>query len=212
MCNAQAHRMARAGRRGRVETQPSRRLTGAHLPWKMRTRQPRGASYGGRIITERYQALMIGHGAIVMFFGLISGFFFAFNLVGEITLWPIPGTFDVHIPGDPERWRAAHTGNITNALMIIAAGLCLPRLQLSRGAERFVAWGLILTVWGNLGFYFISAFGAPGRGLTMGANKFGGGDFWSQLNFLIAYPGAFIAPVALLLIARGAFLAARKPR
>jgi hypothetical protein len=167
---------------------------------------------GERTITERYQALMIGHGAIVMFFGLISGFFFAFNLVEEITLWPIPGTFDVRIPGDPERWRAAHLGNITNALMIIAAGLCLPRLQLSRGAEKFVAWGLILTVWGNLGFYFISAFGAPGRGLTMGANKFGGGDFWSQLNFLIAYPGAFIAPVALLVIARGAFLAARTHR
>ncbi len=155
---------------------------------------------------------MIGHGTIILFLGLVSGYLFAFNLVGEITLWPIPGTLHVRIPGNPERWRAAHSGNILNALMIIAAALSLPRLRLSRGAERFVAWGLMLTVWGNFAFYMISAFGASGRGLTMGPNKFGSGDFWSQANFLVAYPGAFIAPVALLLIARGAFVAARGHR
>ena len=160
---------------------------------------------------DRYRSLMIGHGAIVLFFGLLAGFSFAFALIDEVTLWPFPGTWSFSLPGDTDRWRAAHTGNILNGLMIIAAALCLPHLRLSERAAKFVAWGLILTVWGNLGFYFLAAFGASGRGLSMGPNRFGGGDLLSQLNFLIAYPGAFIAPVALLLIARGAFRAARTP-
>jgi len=160
-------------------------------------------------MTQRYQSLMIGHGAIILFLGLMSGYLFAFNLIEQIQLWPFPGSLDVRIPGDPARWRGAHTGNILNALMIIAAALSLPHLRLSGGAEKFVAWGMILTVWGNFGFYMLSAFGASGRGLTMAPNKFGGGDLMSQLNFLVAYPGAIIAPIALLMIARGAFVAAR---
>ena len=72
---------------------------------------------------------MIGHGAIILFLGLVSGYLFAFNLVEEITLWPIPGTLDVRIPGSPERWRAAHSGNIMNALMIIAAALSPARVS-----------------------------------------------------------------------------------
>jgi len=160
---------------------------------------------------DRYRSLMIGHGAIVLFFGLLAGFSFAFALLGEVTLWPLPGSLRFTWAADPDRWRAAHTGNILNGLMIIAAALSLPHLRLSERAMKFVAWGLILTVWGNLGFYFLSAFGASGRGLSMGPNPFGGGDLLSQLNFLVAYPGAFIAPVALLLIARGAFQAARTP-
>jgi hypothetical protein len=152
---------------------------------------------------------MIGHGAIVLFLGLISGYLLLFNLIGEITLWPIPGSLDVQIPGDAARWRAAHTGNVTNALMIMAVALALPHLRLTPRVERFTAWGLILTIWGNVGFYLLSALGASGRGLTLGPNKFGGGDAVSVLAFLIGYPGAFIAPVILLLVARGAFVAAR---
>lgn len=161
-------------------------------------------------MTQRRQALMIGHGAVIVFIGLMAGYFFLFNLIGEITLWPIPGTWKVQIPGDAARWRGAHTGNIANGLMAIAFGLCLPRLRLSAGAEKFVTWGIILAIWGNVGFYSFSAFGAAGRGLTFGPNRFGGGDLASQLAFLIGYPGAFIAPIAVLLVARGAFLAARE--
>ena len=161
-------------------------------------------------MTRRYQSLMIGHGAIILFFGLITGYLFAFNLIEKISLWPIPGELDVRIPGDPARWRGAHTGNIMNALMIMAVAAGLPYLRLSAHMEKFVAYGMILTVWGNLGFYFTSAFGAAGRGLTMGANKFGGGDLMSQFNFLVAYPGAIIAPIILLVVARGAFVAARQ--
>ncbi|MGH7894793.1 MAG: styrene-oxide isomerase StyC [Candidatus Binatia bacterium] len=160
-------------------------------------------------MTDRHRALMIGHGTLVVFLGLAMGYLFLFNLIGEITLWPIPGSLRVQIPGDVRGWRAAHTGNIMNGLMAIAVGLSLPHLRLSAASERFVVWGLILTIWGNVGFYVLSALGAAGRGLTLGPNKFGGGDPLSVLAFLVGYPGAFLAPVAVLLIARGAFTAAR---
>jgi len=160
-------------------------------------------------MTARRQALMIGHGTLVLVLGLLVGFVFLFNLIGEVTLWPIPGTLHVAIPGDPARWRAAHLGNLTNGLMAIALGLCLPRVRLSPGAEGFVTWSVIAAIWGNAGFYLLSALGAAGRGLTFGPNRFGGGDVLSILAFLAGYPGAFVLPVAVLLVARGAFAAAR---
>ena len=160
-------------------------------------------------MTERRQALMIGHGTLVLLVGFLMGFVFLFNLIGEITLWPIPGTLHVAIPGDAARWRAAHIGNLTNGLMAIALGLCLPRVRLSAGVEGFVTWGVIAAIWGNAGFYLLSALGAAGRGLTFGPNRFGGGDALSVLAFLLGYPGAFVLPVAALLVARGAFATAR---
>lgn len=160
-------------------------------------------------MTERRQALMIGNGALVLFVGLLSGYAYMFHLIGEITLWPIPGSIDLAVGTDSTRWRAAHSGNIMNALMVIGAGLALPKLRLSDGAEKFVTWVLILTIWGNVGFYTFSALGAANRGLTMGANRLGDSDVLGTLAFLIGYPGAFLAPVAILLLARGAFAAAR---
>lgn len=160
-------------------------------------------------MTDRHQALLIGHGALVLLIGLLVGYLFLFNLIGEITLWPIPGSLPVQLPGDARAWRAAHTGNIMNGLMAIVFGLCLPHLRLSATTEKLVAWGLILVVWGNVGFYLLSAAGAAGRGLTFGPNKFGGGDLLSVLAFLVGYPGAFVAPVVVLLVARAAFSSAR---
>ena len=151
---------------------------------------------------------MIGNGALVLFVGLMAGFGLTFHLLGELSLWPIPGAMPIELPGDTRAWRAAHTGNIMNALMVIGVALTLPYLALSRRAEGFVAWGLILVVWGNLGFYVLSALGASGRGLSFGPNRFGGGDVLSAVTFLVAYPGAFIAPVIAVLIARAAFRAA----
>jgi hypothetical protein len=161
-------------------------------------------------MTKRYQALMIGHGALVLLVGLLMGFGFIFSLIGEISLWPIPGHWAIPMPGDERAWRAAHIGNILNGVMAMAGGLCLPYARLKEGTEKFVAWSFVIAVWGNAGFYFFSALGATGRGLTFGANRFGGGDVLSILNFLVAYPGAVLLPIAVFLLARGALAVARE--
>lgn len=160
--------------------------------------------------TRRHQALMIGNGALVLLLGLLCGFALLFHLLGELALWPIPGSLAVQIPGQPQRWVAAHIGNLMNALMLIVVALCLPLLRFSLRSEKFLAWGLIVTAWGNAGFYLLSALGASGRGLSFGANRFGGGDLLSQLTFLVAYPGAVISVIAMLLLARRAFALARE--
>jgi hypothetical protein len=156
-------------------------------------------------MTKRYEALMIGNGALIFFIGLMSGYLFLFRLIEEIRIWPIPGSLKIVLPGDERAWRAADAGNIMNALMLIGIGLCLDRLRLSVGSAKVVCWGLIVSAWGNLGFYLLSALGATGRGLSFGPNRFGGGDFLSILTFLVAYPGAILAPIAMILVARGAF-------
>lgn len=113
---------------------------------------------------KRHQALMIGNGALVLLLGLLCGFVLLFNLLGELALWPIPGSLKIQIPGESHRWVAAHLGNIMNALMLIAVALCLPLLRFSPRIEKFLAWGLIVTAWGNAGFYLLSAPGCFGQG------------------------------------------------
>ena len=146
-------------------------------------------------MSEGLQRHMIGHAMLILCLGLLAGFPLATSL--------LDGT------GHPERCRAAHTGNITNGLMLLGAAWCVSRLALSPGALRFVGWGLILTVWGNFIFYLGAALGASGRGLSFGPNRFGGGDLLSQITFLGPLPGAVIAPIALLLLAWAAFAGAR---
>jgi styrene-oxide isomerase len=161
-------------------------------------------------MTKRYESLMIGNGALIFFVGLMSGYLFLFRLIEEISIWPIPGSIKIVLPADERAWRAAHVGNILNALMLIGIGLSLSRLRVSVTSAKVICWGLILSAWGNFGFYTLSAFGATGRGLSFGENRFGGGDLLSTLTFLVAYPGAILAPIAMLLVARGAFAGARE--
>ncbi len=158
----------------------------------------------------KYDSLLIAHGAIILFLGLTSGFFFLFSLLGEISLWPIPGSIKFQMPADDRAWRAAHVGNILNALMLIGSGLALTRVRLSEAQQKWVYWGLLIAGYGNFGFYIGSALGATGRGLSFGPNRFGGGDLLSTFTFLVAYPGAITAPIAMILLARGGFAAARE--
>ena len=161
---------------------------------------------------RRHQAILIGHGALVLCFGLVAGFGFTFHLLGELSLWPVPGGVPVQIPGDPGRWRGAHVGGITNGLMAMAVGLALPVAALEERVERWVTWGIVGAVWGNVVFYVSNALGAANHGLSFGGNRLGPGDVLGMIGFFGAYPGAFVAPVMLVLLARGAFRAARIQR
>jgi hypothetical protein len=163
-------------------------------------------------MTSRLQSLMIANGALVLLVGMLSGLVFLFHLLGEVSLWPIPAALHFQIPGDERGWRAAHVGNIANGTMVVALGAVLHRLHLGRTAEKWVAWGLICTAWGNCVFYVFSAALTTGRGLSFGANRFGGGDVYNSIAFLAAYVAVFAVIVSLVLIARGALGAARSSR
>ena len=158
---------------------------------------------------RRDQAWLVGNGALALCFGLVAGYGFLFHLIGEISLWPIPGAIATQIPGDPARWRGAHVGAITNGLMAIAVGVALPLAPMAERTRRLVTWAIVVAVWGNIVFYVANALGAANHGLTFGDNRLGAADLLSRLGFFGAYAGALVAPVALLVLARAAFAAGR---
>ncbi len=85
--------------------------------------------------TKSNQLLLIRHGAAVMLLGMVAGFAYAFSLLGEISLSPIPVTFADNFPGRADGWRAAHVGNILNGVMIVALASAFPRIALGPDSE-----------------------------------------------------------------------------
>lgn len=160
-------------------------------------------------MTGRLQALMIANAGMVLLLGMLMGLPFVFHLIGEISLWPLPFSIAYEIPGTERGWRAAHVGNILNGTMLLAVAAVFHRLTLAPGARKVLAWTLILTVWGNAVFYVMAAIFTTGRGLTFGANRFGGGDWFNSIGYLAALTAVFAVLVALVLLVRGAFAAAR---
>lgn len=153
--------------------------------------------------TRRLQALMLGNGFLVMIAGMLFGFLLAFSLLESIDLWPIPA-IAVQLPGTPRGWAVAHVGCILNGLMVVAVGMALPTLSLSRSSGRWVAWGLTLTAWGNTAFYAFAPL-AANRALSVGANKFGEGSVAGLLGFVPAMIAAVLVLIALAIAARAAF-------
>ena len=152
-------------------------------------------------MNDRLHALMVAHGALVFIVGLLAGFPFAFLLLGKITLWPIPGSIDVMMPGDVRGWRMAHLEGILNGLTLFAVAAVSTRLRLMPGAQRTIAWSLIVTAWGNVIASVVGPF-FGGRGLEFGA---GAANSLMYLLFVAAIIAVLIAMVQLLLAAvRGA--------
>jgi hypothetical protein len=152
-------------------------------------------------MNDRLHSLMVAHGALVFIVGLLAGFPFAFLLLGKITLWPIPGSIDVSMPGDVRGWRMAHLEGILNGLTLFAIAAVATRLQLTLRAQRRIAWSLILTAWGNI----VAAIVGPifgGRGLAFGD---GAANSVMYLLFVAAIVAVLVAMVQVLIAAlRGA--------
>ena len=148
-------------------------------------------------MNDRLHALMVAHGALVFIVGLLTGFPFAFLLLGKITLWPIPGSIDVIMPGDVRGWRMAHLEGILNGLTLFGVAAVATRLRLTPGAQRTIAWSLIVTAWGNV----IASLVGPlfgGRGLEFGS---GAANSLMYLLFVAAIVAVLNAMVQLLLAA-----------
>ena len=148
-------------------------------------------------MNDGLQRLMIRHGALVFIVGLLAGFPFAFVILGKIVLWPVPGAIEWQPPGDVRGWRMAHLEGILNGLTLWAVAGIAPKLRLSDGAARIVAWSLVVTAWGNIVASVIGPiFG--GRGL-----EFGGGVA-NSLMYLLFVAAIVAVVVAVALVFRGA--------
>ncbi len=131
----------------------------------------------------------------VMMIGLIGGFGWAFALLGEVRLSPIPVTFFESFPGDQARWRGVHLGCLLNGILALVLAANLRWFELSASAAKAIQLGVIITLWGNTAFYIFAVF-AQNRGLSLGGNVQGPGSVFGALSYL----GGMIAAFALIYV------------
>ena len=150
---------------------------------------------------DALQRTMIGHGLLVVLVAMLAGFMLMFGLVGGFEIWP--GTI-LQIPtyGTTDGWVRAHSGGVTNGLLVVAVAFALPKLNLTPGRQKFVGYGFIYVAWSFTWFYWFGN-AAGNRALTLGDNPLGSTDVYGVIGFLPALPSVFLVLIVLLIAVRG---------
>lgn len=148
---------------------------------------------------------MTGHGAIIIFIGLIAGFGLIMSLLGGFEVFP--GTiigFD--IPGDTAAWARTHVGGLLNGMLVILFALFIHAAQLPERLASRLFWMLVGTGYANTAFYWGGLF-ASNRALTLGDNRFGPTSIAAVLGFVPALLFAIVLMIAMAMVIRWAFSA-----
>ena len=149
---------------------------------------------------DRLQRIMLANGMLVMLVAMLAGFMLMFSLLGGFEIWP--GTvLEFSVYGTAEGWVRAHSGGVTNGLMVIAIGLALPKLNLGEAWQKFTAWGFIYVAWSFTLFYWLGN-AAGNRALSIGDNALGESDIFGVIGFLPGLPSVVIVVVLLAVGAR----------
>lgn len=141
------------------------------------------------------QRKLIGHGALLVFFGGAIGFGFLFFLLGEIRLWPIPASIAYQMPGTLKAWRMAHLEGVINGFSMWILALLLPVLPFSIVALRRIALGFITVGWTFTIASLIDALYPNSRGLAFG------GPLSNNIAFFMFYVGVLIVMSIMAIIA-----------
>jgi len=153
--------------------------------------------------TDRLQRQMLGHGLLVILVSMFAGYMLMFGLTGGLEIWP--GTIiSIPVYGTTEGWVRAHTGGVTNGLLVMAVAFALPKLNLQGFREKLVAYGFVYVAWSFTVFYWLGN-AAPNRALTWGDNPMGESSLIGILGFLPGLPSVVIVVVVLVIAARAAF-------
>jgi hypothetical protein len=139
---------------------------------------------------ERYQKLMIGNAFLVIAMSMLAGFMLGFGLIGGLEIYP--GTI-VEMPyyGTAEGWARAHSGGLTNGLLIIGVALALPFIPLSEGMHKITVYGFIYIGWANTAFYWFGN-ASESRALSFGDNPLGATNLLGAVGFGLAFAGALL--------------------
>ena len=153
---------------------------------------------------ERLQRIAIGNGLLVVLAAMFAGLMLMFSLLGGWELWP-GNIFPIPAYGTSEGWVRAHSGGVTNGILLIVIGLALPKLGLSAAMQRLMAYGFICVAWGFTAFYWFGN-AAGSRALTLGSNPLGETDIYGVLGFIFAAPPVFLVIFLLAVGAKGILL------
>ena len=145
--------------------------------------------------------LMIANGLLVMLVSMFAGFMLMFNLLGGFEIWP-GQILEFSVYGTTEGWVRAHSGGVTNALLVMAIAFALPHINVSAFQEKFLAYGFIYVAWSFTVFYWLGNASAN-RALTFGDNQLGESSLVSVLGFLPGLPSVVLVVVLLVIAVKG---------
>ena len=144
---------------------------------------------------ERLQRVMIANGLAVIAVSMIAGFMLMFSLIGGLEIWP--GTIlPISVYGTAEGWVRAHSGGVTNGMLVMLIAWALPMMALSERTNRLMAYGFIYIAWSFTIFYWLGNASAN-RALTFGDSQLGESSLISILGFLPGLPSVFLTLILL---------------
>jgi len=133
-----------------------------------------------------YQRRLVGHGGLVLLWGCLVGFPFVFFLIGEVKLWPIPGSLDVQLPGTYDGWRMAHLEGILNGFALWIAAFVLPLIPVPPRRASQLSWAFIVVAWTFVIASLMDPLFEGSRGLHFG------GPVTNTIAFLLFYVGVLL--------------------
>ncbi|MEQ8859027.1 MAG: hypothetical protein RIC56_10285 [Pseudomonadales bacterium] len=157
---------------------------------------------------ERLQRVMLANGLLVVLVAMFAGFMLMFSLLGGLEIWP-GRLLEFPVYGTPEGWVRAHTGGVTNGLLVIVIALALPKMAMSTRLHRLTAYGFIYVAWSFTVFYWFGN-AAGNRALSVGDNALGESDVFGIIGFLPGLPSVIIVVVLLTLTARAVLVVRRE--
>jgi hypothetical protein len=150
---------------------------------------------------SQLQRVMIANALLVMLVSMFAGFMLMFNLLGGFEIWP-GKILEFPVYGTTEGWVRAHSGGLTNALLVMAIAFALPYINVSGFQEKFLAYGFIYVAWSFTVFYWLGNASAN-RALTFGDNQLGESSLISVLGFLPGLPSVVLVVVLLVIAVKG---------
>ena len=128
---------------------------------------------------DERQRRMVGHGAVVMVFGLLAGFGLVMSLIGGFEIFP-GHILEFELPANSRAWARAHSGGLMNGLLVLVGAVLLYTMKMPPRFARHWYWMLVGAGYANTLFYWGALFApsiaspghqwlaqrAPGRALS----------------------------------------------
>jgi len=138
------------------------------------------------MMPERQRALLFLNGLGLIAAAMLSGWAWFFHLLGQIVLFPVPGSVDVQVPGDSRAWRMAHMEGITQGLLLMGLAFGGQYMRLGERAFAVLFWSALTAAWlFTLPPMLHPLFGT--RGLAFGGGPFQPG-LANDVLYLVGWP------------------------
>ncbi|MFT6277073.1 MAG: styrene-oxide isomerase [Halioglobus sp.] len=133
---------------------------------------------------------MIGNAFLIIVMSMLAGFMLGFGLIGGLEIYP-GEIIKVPYYGTADGWARAHSGGLTNGLLIIGIALALPLISMGERMRKLTVWGFVFIGWANTVFYWFGN-AAGSRALSFGDNPLGASNLFGVIGFGVAFAGAFL--------------------